>query len=348
MAHKQIITGFLPEELEEKVVQLNLPVYRARQILDWIYKKCVFCFDNMQNLSPDSKKSLSAVLQPISLKYQKKFVSPSDKTTKYIFSANEGGFLEAVFIPVKNRSTVCVSTQLGCSFNCIFCASGKGNFQRNLSADEIVSQLLWIKKDNLAKPITNIVIMGMGEPLANYENTLKAVRIFNHPGTLKLGARKITISTCGLPKQILRLAREKLQVELSISLHAASCDLRTRLMPVNKIHPITELVKTAKEYSRITGRIITFEYILIKDVNDHGHDAEKLADLLSGFKCKVNLITFNPIAGLGFEQSTIHRLEVFESVLKRKKVNYTVRRSRGCDIKGACGQLRAEFADIKG
>ena len=342
MNKKQVIAGLLPAEVKTIISQRNLPAYRAQQILSWIFDKGALSFCRMSNLPAKLRNTLNTYLQPVSLTDKDKFLS-ADKTVKYIFRTADAQRIESVFIPTKKRATVCVSTQIGCAFGCVFCASGMKGIKRNLSPDEIVSQVLLIKADNLKDTITNIVIMGSGEPLSNYNNTLKAVRILNAPDGLGLAARKITISTCGLPKEILRLAKEKLQIELSISLHAAGDDLRSKLMPVNKKYPLTELIRAAKEYTRITNRLITFEYVLIDGVNDSRQAAVKLAELLRGLRCKINLIPFNRVENLPFSPPKRMPFAAFKQVLRDKNINFTVRRSRGSDVKAACGQLAYNF-----
>lgn len=342
---KKIIAGLLPEEMIAEIVQLGESTYRARQVMEWVFKKHVLSFSEMTNLPAVLRHRLAECMQPVSLSRKEKYTS-KDGSAKYIFITDDGQIVESVFIPVPGRATVCLSSQVGCAFGCVFCASGSHGLVRNLRADEIVGQLLCIKQDNPGAAITNVVMMGMGEPLANYDNSLKAVRIINHPDEIGLAARKITISTCGLPEPILRLSREGIQFELSISLHAADERRRDELMPVNKKHPLSELIKTAKEYTQLTGRIITFEYVLIDGINAGTADAEKLAALLGGLKCKVNLIPFNSVPGGKFIGASPEQAEAFAAVLERNRVHCTIRRSRGADIQGACGQLRAQLLGL--
>ncbi|MBU4304489.1 MAG: 23S rRNA (adenine(2503)-C(2))-methyltransferase RlmN [Candidatus Omnitrophica bacterium] len=294
MDKKIVVAGMLLPELSEVITKMGEPGFRAKQIMEWVFKKNTLSFERMSNLSAALRQSLDASMQVVSLRESRSVVS-ADKTVKYLFQTRDNNVIESVFLPESKRATLCLSTQVGCAFGCTFCASGANGLARDLSADEIVSQVLLIKNANPDTPLTNIVIMGMGEPLANYEQTLKAVRIMNSPDCIGIAARKITISTCGLPKEIMRLVKEGIQVELSVSLHAADDELRTSLMPVNKKYPLFELMNTAKEYIRQTNRIITFEYVLIKGVNDRKEDAQRLAALLSRIKCKVNFITLNEL-----------------------------------------------------
>lgn len=341
MDKEQYISGMYPEEFTKIILACGEPAYRTKQILTWVFKKNVLSFSLMSNLPESFKKELSKHVQIISITQEKKITSKIDKTSKYAFSTTDKQIIESVYIPTAKRTTICVSTQAGCAFGCIFCASGKNGLKRNLTVEEIISQVLLVKKDNAAIALTNIVFMGMGEPFANYDNVLKALRILNHPDCLGLAARRITISTCGLPKEIMRFAREGLQVELSISLHAADDRLRTKLMPVNKKYPLKELIQAAKEYTRVTHRIITFEYVIIAELNDKEDDARKLAHLLRGMNTKVNLILFNPVADLNhkFHQIKPQKIEDFKRILEEENIKFTVRRSRGADVQGACGQL---------
>ncbi|MBU1044695.1 MAG: 23S rRNA (adenine(2503)-C(2))-methyltransferase RlmN [Candidatus Omnitrophica bacterium] len=340
---KNVIIGFLPDEVKQLLVSFKQPAYRAKQLLEWIYKKKVISFGEMTNLSKDFKQLLEANLEIIALKQQLKLKSKKDNTVKYAFNTNDGQIIESVFIPTQKRATICISTQAGCAYGCIFCASGKKGFKRNLTVDEIVGQVLLVKNDNSDRQITNIVIMGMGEPLANYANTIKALKIFNSPDCFGIGARKITLSTCGLCPQIIDLANEGIQIELSISLHAADDKLRSKLMPVNRKYPLNELIKTVKKYMQEANRIVTFEYIIINAINDSKEDALKLSKLLKGFQAKVNIIPFNPVQSVDYLPVTKDALEAFCEVLEKNKTNYTIRRSRGSDIQGACGQLRASL-----
>ncbi len=339
MDKKIVVAGLFLPELSKVISEIGEPEFRAKQIMEWVFKKGVLSFERMSNLPKSLRNTLSEKMRVLSLSHADKLVS-RDNTIKYAFKADDGEVIEAVFIPSMERATVCISTQAGCAYGCVFCASGIGGLKRNLTVDEIVSQVLWIKQDNPDKAISNIVIMGMGEPLSNYENTLKAVRIFNNPDCVGIAARKITISTCGLIDGIKRLSQEGIQVELSISLHAGSDQLRNQLMPVNKKYPLRDLINAAKEYIEVTNRIITFEYVLIKGVNDRGQDAEKLATLLSKIKCKVNFITLNELEDKKLFTSSPREIEPFKEILDRKKIYYTFRKKRGQDIKAACGQLR--------
>ncbi len=334
------IPGLLPQQLKNEIEKLGLPSYRAQQILSWIYQKNIFDFSSMLNLPLILRQNLENLFLILPLEISKKEISVQDRTTKYLFKLNDYNFIESVMIPAYQRNTLCLSTQVGCRYACQFCASGLLGFRRNLTAAEIAAQALIIKKDISPKRITNLVIMGMGEPLDNYDNLMKAIKIFNNQECFNIGARKITISTNGLIPGIKRLMRENLQIELSISLHAASDSLRSQLMPVNKKYPLSELIETAKQYTRKTKRLVTFEYILIGEVNDTEEQALSLVELLKGINGKVNLIPYNPIEGLNFAPPSGKSIKRFSRILEDEKINFTLRQERGADISSACGQLR--------
>lgn len=331
---------YLPQQLEDEFKKINQPAYRSRQILSWIYQKNIFNFSQMSDLSEELRRDLECKFSILPFALAKKEVSSDDLTAKYLFKLEDANFIESVLIPAYQRNTACLSTQIGCRFACRFCASGLLGFKRNLTAGEIVAQALFIKKDISPQRISNLVIMGMGEPMDNYDNLLKAVRVFNSPQCFNIGARKITISTNGIIPSIERLAKEDLQIELSISLHAASDSLRSQLMPINKKYPLKQLILAAKEYSKKTKRLITFEYILIGAVNDSEEDALSLVNLLKGMDCKVNLIPYNQVRELDFTAPSGKSIMRFIRILEKNKLNFTLRKERGQEISSACGQLR--------
>lgn len=291
------------------------------------------------------KLKKTADIAPLALK--EKIRSSDRGVAKYLFLTKEGFGIETVKIKDKNkdkeRTTLCVSSQAGCPFRCTFCATGLGGFKRDLSAGEILYQVLFFineEKEN----ITNIVFMGMGEPLLNYNNVMKAIKTLNSKDAMNFGIRRITISTCGLPGQIRKLAREGLEVNLSVSLNAPNDTVRSKIMPVNRKFPIAELMSALKYYCQMTRRRVTFEYVLIKGVNDSIKDAKELSALLEGTLSHVNLIPFNRVKGPAFEGSTKERIKLFREMLANKGVNATIRNSRGSDIRAACGQLAGEKA----
>ncbi|MFH1338531.1 MAG: 23S rRNA (adenine(2503)-C(2))-methyltransferase RlmN, partial [Candidatus Omnitrophota bacterium] len=296
------ILGLTLDELKSCLKKQNFPVFAARQIFSWIYKKEIFDFDRMTDLSRELRDFLKSNFYILSLALADKQES-CDGTQKFLFGIpDDSGFLirregnqgiESVIIPAPRRLTACISTQAGCKFACRFCASGALGWQRNLSTGEIIEQAIYLKKI-AARRLNNLVFMGIGEPLDNYDNLLKAIHILNSPYSLNIGARKMTISTCGLIPGIKRLAEENLQIELSVSLHAADNKIRDYLIPVNKKYPLDELLSACRDYFKKTKRQVTFEYVLIKGMNSQPEQAKKLTRLLAGLDAKVNLIPASP------------------------------------------------------
>ncbi len=337
------------EEIEELCVDSGQPGYRAGQIWRRLYLKNASSWDQFTTLPQAFREKLAHrfALKPV---WIEKAQGKPDSARKMLVGLRDGNKVETVLIPGKNtgdtakgkvsRRTVCVSTQVGCRFNCAFCASGKSGFARNLNSAEILGQALAAKDDCGQRP-TNVVFMGMGEPLDNYDNTLRAIRIMNDHRGLNIGARKITVSTCGLAPGIERLSNEGLQVELSVSLHAASNRKRDKIMPVNRRYPIHELIGACRCYTEKTGRIVTFEYTLIREFNASAADALQLGDLLSSFPCRVNLIPLSPVEEYCGEAPNRKNADEFAYALNRRGINCTLRNSMGKDIEAACGQLRA-------
>src|SRR3989338_2655386 len=278
----QNVLNLTPEELRKKFEELGLEPYRADQVLQWIYAKGVYDFDRMTNLSLSIREKLKGIFSislPEEAELQK---SDEDQSIKLLLKLNNKDLVETVYMPMKDRQTVCISSQVGCKFHCAFCASGQDGFFRNLTMGEIISQVLMARETAPDKKISNIVFMGIGEPFDNYKEVLKAVRTLNSKQALGIGARKITISTCGIGPKIEALGEEGLQVELSVSLHGPNDTVRGAIMPVNRAHPVRPLVEICKKYSKKTKRAITFEYILIKGVNASEKEAVELARLLKG------------------------------------------------------------------
>ena len=292
----------------------------------------------MTNLSAPLRQKLTKQFEISPLRLVNKLGSFIDKTEKYLLELPDGQTIESVIMPYPRRCTICVSTQVGCRFHCVFCASGRNGLIRNLTQDEIIEQVVLGKREG--HRITHIVFMGMGEPLDNLDNVIKAIGLFNSPDAFNIGARRMTISTCGIPAGIRRLMDLRLQIELSVSLHAASDELRSRLMPINKQYPIKNLIKELKEYINQTNRQVTFEYILIDKLNSSESDALLLSRLLRGMNCKVNLISFNDTAAdSGFNPPIASDIKRFQATLTAEGLKNTLRDSRGGDIQGACGQL---------
>ena len=334
------IKNLSKDGLRKVLVEIGEEPYRSSQIFRWLYKTGVKSFDEMTDLGKELRDKLKNRFHLTKLVLLDSKRSLIDGTTKYLFKLEDGNTVESVFLPEDKRVTLCLSSQVGCKFGCSFCASAPFGFVRDLKASEILDEVLFIKSYNIESIVTNIVFMGIGEPLDNYDNVMKAIRILNNEDAFKIGARKITVSTCGIIPGIERLSDEKLQIELSISLHSADDKIRSKLLPVNKKYPLNDLINTCKDYIRKTKRIITFEYVLIKDMNASGEDAAKLARLLKGMICKVNTISYNQIRVKGYEAPSTEDIKNFLSVLKRRGINVMHRKSKGEDIDAGCGQLR--------
>lgn len=337
---KQNIKDFSLRELEAELSKLGEKPYRARQIFEWIYQKGASDFDEMSNLPTSLRETTRNKFRISSSNIIKKQISKLDGTRKYLFGLEDGEAVEAVLIPAESRNTVCLSSQVGCAFGCKFCASGLAGIKRDLRCSEILDQIFGISDDLKAERITNVVMMGMGEPLANYDNVMKAIAVLNSPFGFGIGARKITISTAGYIPGIKRFMKEKAQIELSVSLHGATDKVRSYLMPINKKYPLEELMKVCRDYVKAKNRIITFEYVLIKGINASREDAIALSKLLSGLSCKVNLIPFNPVSNFDFLPPADRDVKEFQKVIKNSGINSTIRVQRGADIDAACGQLR--------
>jgi 23S rRNA (adenine2503-C2)-methyltransferase len=308
--------------------------------MSWLYKTPVASFDEMTNISKDTRQKLKETAFIEKLIYTKDFSSSEAGTKKYVFKSNDGSVIETVKIRSGDKITICVSSQVGCPIKCSFCATGKVGFKRNLDAGEILSQIMYFVR-NKKPPLTNIVFMGMGEPLLNYKNLMKSIHIINSPEGMNFGIRRITISTCGLPKEIRKLAKENLEFNLSISLNAPNDTIRDSIMPINRQYPIAELLKAVRYYIQNTNRRVTFEYVMIRGVNDSIKDAKELSNLLPGILCHVNLIPYNEVEGSNLKGSNWDRIVLFNQILAHSGVNVTIRKSRGKDIKAACGQLAA-------
>lgn len=335
------------QELKAALKEWQEPAFRAGQVFSWVYQKGVLDFEAMANLPQGLRLKLKENFSLCGLKIVDALES-SDGTKKLLFELKDKNLIEGVLIPAKNRVTACISTQAGCKFGCRFCASGTLGFKRSLSSAEILDEVILLKNNSSGGKLTHIVFMGTGEPLDNYDNVLKSIRLINAPEGLNIGARRITISTCGVIPGIKRLASEGLQVELSISLHAADGKTRSLILPVNRKYPLAELMAACKEYISRTGRQITFEYILIEGVNAGLQNAKDLVKILKPLElCKVNLIPANPIPELKVAPPDKRAIAVFKSHLLRSGVPATLRAPRGQDIEAACGQLRLKIQKSK-
>jgi len=330
--------------LEAALLSWGERPFRARQIFSWIYKKGVISFEAMSDLPSALRKLLKENFYIVSLKLIKEMKS-ADGTKKLLFELEDHNFVEAVIIPTGARATGCISSQVGCKFACSFCASGKLGFKRNLTTQEITEEVLYLKNncEKRGEKITHIVFMGIGEPLDNYDNVIRAIRIINSPGAFNIGARRITVSTAGIIPAIKRLSREGLQIELSVSLHAVDGMTRPKIMSVDKIYPLKDLISACREYIKKTNRQITFEYTLIKGINSTLQDALKLSRILKGINCKVNLIPSNAIKEMKVAPPDKTDILSFRNYLIKAGINVTLRRPRGEDIEAACGQLRLRY-----
>ena len=326
-------------QLSQTISAMGLPKFRAQQIYDWIHKKGAVSFDEMTNLSKELRTQLYDNFVIFSCAIEKKLVSCYDNTVKYLFRLHDGEFIESVVMQYKYGYTICVSSQVGCNMGCAFCASTIGGCVRSLSASEILGQVYAAQRD-LGIRISHVVMMGMGEPLDNYEQTLQFLHMISDEKGLNISARNISVSTCGIVPRIYDLADERLGVTLSISLHAADDERRSRLMPVNKRWPIRQLLQAVRYYIDHTGRRVSFEYTLVRGENDSAEDARRLCALLKGMLCHVNLIPVNEVRETGMKTVDQSAVRDFQAILLKHGVNATIRRTLGADINASCGQLR--------
>ncbi|MFH1046035.1 MAG: 23S rRNA (adenine(2503)-C(2))-methyltransferase RlmN [Candidatus Omnitrophota bacterium] len=331
------IKNFTFVELKTQLAGLQQAAYRAEQIYFWLYQRGALGFDDMRNMSKPLLKTLEEKFYISTLELCEHQSSPQ-QAEKFLFKLADDNFIETVLITAKERKTVCLSTQVGCKFGCAFCASGRNGFVRDLTPGEIVNQALCLHY-TLQHRITNYVFMGMGEPLDNLDNLIKAITIMNEPKGLAVGARRITVSTCGIIPGIEKLKDLNLQINLSISLHAVNNALRDELVPINKKYPLEKLIKACEKYVAFGGRIITLEYVLIKNKNDSAKDADKLAAIAKKIRAKVNIIPCSPIDSSGYQPPQEREINAFIERLTSTGVSATVRESKGADIQAACGQL---------
>lgn len=333
------------EDLKQELISIGEKGFRAEQIFKWLYQEKVKSFDEMTNLSLELREKLKNNYTICNYNILKKLES-SDGTKKYLFDILDGNIIESVLMEYHYGKSVCVSSQVGCKMGCKFCASTGIPFVRNLTVGEIVEQILAIEQDTGDK-ISNIVFMGIGEPLDNYDNVIKTIRILNNPKGLGIGARHISVSTSGLVPRIYDLAKENIQCTLSVSLHASNNEKRSSMMPVNNRYSVEELIKACKDYIAMTNKRISFEYALAKDNNDNMQDAKELANLLKGMLCHVNLIPINKIENGKFTKSSNENIIKFRDYLNDHGIVATIRRELGSDIEAACGQLRRKNLNPK-
>lgn len=342
---KKDIKSLSLEELSAQIKDLGLPKFRAGQIFEWLHKYGVSYFDEMTNLSKELRASLSNDFYIADCIIEEKYVSSIDSTVKYLFRLNDGEYIESVIMKYKYGYTICVSSQVGCKMGCKFCASTLAGFKRNLTPSEIESQIHSAQKD-LGIRISHIVLMGIGEPLDNYENVIRFLYNVNDKNGLNISMRNITLSTCGIVPRMYDLLNEGLQITLTVSLHAPNDEIRSKSMPVNDKWCMDEVLKACREYVNKTGRRVSFEYTLINGVNDSNECAEELASRLKGMLCHVNLIPVNDVKERGNVRSTDEAINRFLSILKKRGINATIRRTLGSDINASCGQLRRKRTEV--
>ncbi len=334
------IYGVTFEDLQQFMLENTEKKYRASQVFDWLYKKKVTSFEEMTNLSPSVLELLKTNFELTALKKIVESKS-TDGTVKYLYGLEDMNLIESVVMSHNYGYSICVTSQVGCNMGCRFCASGVLKKKRNLTAGEIMSQVIESEKA-FGQRISHIVVMGIGEPFDNYENLMTFLKNVNNPKGLEIGARHINVSTCGIVPKIIEYADEKLQINLAISLHAPNNEIRSALMPINKKYPIEDVVKAIKYYINQTNRRITIEYIMIRDLNDQEQHAIELAKLLKGINVYVNLIPYNEVIEAPFKRSRKEDMDKFFQTLKKLKINATLRKEQGHDINAACGQLRSQ------
>lgn len=348
------ITSLTREEVARQLAEAGQPAFRGGQLLDWVYRKRVRSFEAMSNLPSDLRTFLAGQFSLGTIETVRRLGS-HDTTQKFLFRLSDGQLIETVLIPASpalygeasDRRTLCISTQVGCAYGCKFCASGLDGWKRNLRAGEIVEQILRVEESG-GETVNNIVFMGMGEPLANYDQLLRAIGIINAPWGIGLGARHITVSTSGLAPQIRQLAEQPLQIRLAVSLHGATDEVRARIMPVNRKYPLAVLMDACRYYHSRKKQKLTFEYILIDGVNDTEEQARALARWAGDLEAKVNLIPYNTVEGLAWTRPPVARQEAFQNLLNSRGVSATLRREKGHDIDAACGQLRRQTLAVTG
>ena len=332
------------EELQQFMASLGEKPFRAKQLSEWMHEKLAADLDEMTNLSKGLRRKLKETTDYTSLEVVERLVSGIDGTEKYLFRLSDGNVIESVLMRYHHGNSVCISSQVGCRMGCRFCASTLGGLTRNLKPSEMLDQIYRIQQVS-GERVSNIVVMGTGEPLDNYDNLLKFIRLLTDEHGLNISQRNITVSTCGIVENIRRLANEKLQITLAISLHASNQEKRKELMPIAYKYDIHEVLDATRYYFGQTGRRITFEYSLVGGVNDTEEDARELSALVGDINCHVNLIPVNPIKERSYVQSNHAVIEAFKNKLEKNRINVTIRREMGRDINGACGQLRKSYMD---
>ena len=337
------IYGFTLEELENYFVEIGSKKFHGKQLFSWLYEKRIESLDSVTDIK---KEVLEVLRSNLSLDRLKIVDGQKDvDVNKYLFELSDGEHIEAVLMRHDYGNSICVSSQVGCNMGCKFCESGRRKKVRNLEAYEMVLQILMIEKE-LGERISHVVVMGIGEPFDNYDNLVKFFKIINDPKGLAIGARHITVSTCGIVPKILEFSELDLQINLAISLHAANNETRNKIMPINKAYPLEVLIPALKTYLERTNRRVTFEYILLSGINDSEEDAVQLAKLAKGINCYINLIPYNETNNIDFKRSSTIQIMKFYDILKKNSVNVTIRREFGSKISAACGQLRSKKEEV--
>ena len=344
-SEKVDLKNLSPQELKQFITSFGKETYRSIQMLRWLYREGVHSVDQMTNLSKKFRQELKEVsmissLRPLCVEEAR------DGTKKFLFQLEDGNHIESVLISDKSRLTLCISTQVGCTLGCQFCLTGKKGWKRNLMVSEILNQILAVRETlENGSSITNVVLMGMGEPLANYNNTLKAIELMVHPEALKFSSRRITLSTAGLLPELERLSKEKISFSLAISLNASDEDTRSHLMPVNRRYPLERLLEVCRHFPLRPRTRITFEYVLVGGINDTGQDAKRLLKLLRGIPSKINLIPLNEAPGIPFKRPSDEKVREFQAILMKGGFTAIVRASKGAEISAACGQLQGKSSE---
>ena len=341
---KSDIMSFDMDEICSEMAKIGEKSFRAKQIYEWLHVKLVTDFDEMTNISKDLREKLKANYCINMPKIVEIYKSKIDGTRKYLFQMQDGSIIESVLMKYKHGNSVCISSQVGCRMGCKFCASTIDGLERNLLPSEMLGQIYTIQKD-LGERISNIVIMGSGEPFDNFDNFIKFIELITSENGLNISSRNITVSTCGLVDRIIQLADMKLQITLAISLHSPNDELRRTIMPIANKYSINQIIEACRYYFEKTGRRITFEYSLIEGVNDGETQSKELIELVKGLNCHINLIPVNPIKERDYRHSSKEYIKKFQNILEKNRINATIRREMGADINAACGQLRKSYID---
>ena len=341
---KKDIRAYTYEQLAAEMEQIGEKKFRAKQIYEWLHVKLADSFEEMTNLSKALREKLEAEYEILPVKMLERQISKIDATNKFLFQLSDGNVVESVLMRYKHGNSVCISSQVGCRMGCRFCASTIGGLERNLSPSEMLGQIYQIQKIT-GERVSNVVVMGTGEPMDNFDNLLKFIELLTDENGLNISQRNVTVSTCGIVPKMRELADKKLQITLALSLHASSQEKRLELMPVANKYEIHEVIEACRYYFEQTGRRVTFEYSLVGGVNDTDEDVRRLADLIHGMNCHVNLIPVNPIKERSYVQPDHEAILNFKNRLEKNAINVTIRREMGRDIDGACGQLRKSYME---